>query len=172
MLYIVSGIISSIIFSIIAIFLFTKANKKVITFDAKIKKIKCIKGNAKIDSNTFNSYHSNNNYRNNLHVGNQNTNVEMYEKCSIEFEYNQKDLYPELKSKKKTINLKNITSGPYFKNEIVKLEADLPKKNNIRICCTNYWVLWLLAIIFGICAILCIISIFINNNEKKNLNNS
>lgn len=164
---IVSIIILFIIFLIIAIIFFIKANKKVITFDAKIKKMKCIKGNATVDSNTFNSYHSNNNYRNNLHVGNQNTNVEMYEKCSIEFEYNQKDLYPELKSKKKKINLKNITSGPYFKNEIVKLEADLPKKNNIRICCTNYLILWLFVIIFGICAILCIVSIFIYNNENK-----
>ena len=122
MIHIIVFSILSVIFSIIGIVFIILGNKKVIIFNAKVKKIKCVKGNAKIDTNSNNSYYTygySYGYTKTFNYGNNNTNVQMYDRCSIQFEYNQKDLHPELKSKKVRINLKDVTTGPYFKNETV-----------------------------------------------------
>ena len=84
----------------------------------------------------------------------------------IKFEYNQKDLHPELKSKKVRINLKDVTTVPYFKNETVELEADLSDKDNIRVCCKNYSALLFTGIIFLILGISFIFPIFFYKDGK------
>lgn len=167
MIHIIVFSILSVIFLIIGIILLILGNKKVIIFKAKIKKMKCIKGNAKISSDSNNSYYRYGvYYSTTFHHGNKNTNVQMYDRCSLKLEYNQKDLHPELKAKKVYIDLKDVTTGPYFKNEVIELEAELPHKDNIRVCCKNYSGFIFSGIIFIVLSVSFMIPIFFYKDDK------
>lgn len=161
----------AIIFFIIAITCFIQYNKKVIVFDAKVKRMKCIQGNAKANSNS-NTFSENKRNDSFFHYKNKHTetDIQLYERCTLELEYDQKDLYPELKSKKMKIILKDINTGTgYFKNEVIQLEADCNNKKKIRICCTNYIALLFSAILFFIIGSLLLVSIyFVKNSDIKN----
>lgn len=165
----------AIIFFVMALTCFIQYNKKVIVFDAKVKRMKCIQGNAKANSNS-NTFSENKRNDYFFHYKNKHTetDIELYERCTLELEYDQKDLHPELKSKKINIILKDVNTGTgYLKNQTIQLEADCDNKKRIRICCINYIALLFSGIFFIIIGSLLLVSIYFvknNNIKKSNLN--
>ena len=69
--------------------------------------------------------------------------------CTLYIEYNKKDFNPKLKGIDKLL-LRNVTGGPYLKEQSINLESINTNKRNIKVCCTNYLVNAIVIAVFGL----------------------
>ena len=70
--------------------------------------------------------------------------------CTLQAEYNRNHLNKRVKNGKDTILLRNVTGGPYLKDQSIQLESINTDKKNIKICCTNYLINAIVIGIFGL----------------------